>query len=472
MVSSGCLTYAPMQFNAFNPCTFAVPAFDLLFQGEVVTVAGNRSSSLSLNTVQVPTPPFWTSSTAEEDARLYVVFLELWYQSLNPITGQGYYQDPQTKLYYFFPYGCVNPDPSNATLVPDDSIDPTQGLFTTEKAQIQWVINVQRIGLNYDFTTYKFGLDPDTVDTNNFAPMSVYAQTTLPDSSPGISPLNGIPTYQFTYMGGINGDTGLWRAGDGNVNNSLGTMDGYSYAVPLAVVFQRNYGNFDITSNVFGCANPSVAAPSGVNGLLSSSVSGRYDFKLADQVFPDDAVDTRSIVQLQGTDYDQTMRNGFGDLVTGNTKLKIARGNGLGNKTESLGSTLEYFVSVGPSNTANTSYLGPWDGYSNGFSSDERTFFSTLRVPTSLKTNGVQNSNWVVNDSFAVPLPGGSAPGGNITSVQVTALVGDDKVPAALLQGQYRVFGLGSKAVTVQLIVDLANTAFDPGHGRSTPRSA
>src|SRR5271163_1643849 len=41
MVSSGSLTYAPMQFTPTNPLVFTIPAFDVLFNGTVVTIAGN-----------------------------------------------------------------------------------------------------------------------------------------------------------------------------------------------------------------------------------------------------------------------------------------------------------------------------------------------------------------------------------------------------------------------------------------------
>jgi hypothetical protein len=143
MVASGSLTYAPMVFNTTNSNTFVVPSFDVMFNGQVVRIAGNQSADLTQNRVNLPLPAFWGTLTNDEDARIYVVFLELWYQALNPITGQGYYQDPTTKLFYFYPYGGVNPDPSNATILPDDSTDPFQGLFTTERAQIQWRFNVQ-----------------------------------------------------------------------------------------------------------------------------------------------------------------------------------------------------------------------------------------------------------------------------------------------------------------------------------------
>src|SRR5271163_2665536 len=53
MVSSGSLTYAPMQFTPTNPLVFSIPAFDILFNGTVVTIAGNLSSDITQNRVQL-----------------------------------------------------------------------------------------------------------------------------------------------------------------------------------------------------------------------------------------------------------------------------------------------------------------------------------------------------------------------------------------------------------------------------------
>jgi hypothetical protein len=518
MVASGCLTYSPLVFNIQNPLVFTIPAFDVLFNGTVVPIVGNQSSNLSQNRVQIPAPSNWAPGTAEEPARLYVVFLELWYQSLNPVTGQGYFQDPITKLFYFYPYGGIQPSPNNAEILPDDSIDVTAGLFTTERAQIQWRINVQRVGLNYNFSTFKFGLDPDTNDAPSFQNIfnAVYAQASLRSPAPGISPLQGLLPYQFSYMGGnpniqpwrggasyvdgnvvlyngayyvayvtvpvgvapldpstgrinnaywnpypINGDTGLWVAGDGNVNNSLGTMDGYSYAMPLAVVFQRNTGNFDVVQNLFGCAAASVPG----SGTTFTGISGRFDSELADQIFPADVVDTRSTVRLQGDDLDSDMRFGFGDLVTGNTKLAISRGLSPGNDPRALGSTLEYNVAIAPASIANTNTVGQWDGFQNGFSSDARTYFTTIAVPISAKTSGNTTAAWTLNDTFAIALPTTSA--GKITSVDVTAIVSNNvlntRTPASLLQGQFEPSNLGTSQISVQFVVNLGNTAFDPG---------
>src|ERR1035437_2747295 len=90
---SGCLTYAPMQYNTAIPNVFIIPSFDVLWNNvEILTIAGNQSSDLTVNRVQLPLPQYFTPTTPQtaQDAQIYVVFLEIWYQALNPITGQGY----------------------------------------------------------------------------------------------------------------------------------------------------------------------------------------------------------------------------------------------------------------------------------------------------------------------------------------------------------------------------------------------
>src|ERR1700739_5008577 len=99
--TSGCLTFAPMIFQPFVPNTFVIPAFDVLFNGEVVSIQGFNSTDLTQHRGALSPsqqPFFWTNGVTTEDAAIYVIFLELWYQSLDPTTGQGYYLDPVTQL--------------------------------------------------------------------------------------------------------------------------------------------------------------------------------------------------------------------------------------------------------------------------------------------------------------------------------------------------------------------------------------
>jgi hypothetical protein len=150
--------------------------------------------------------------------------------------------------------------------------------------------------------------------------------------------------------------------------------------------------------------------------------------------------------------------------VTGHTRLAISRGLSPGNDPRALGSTLEYNVAVAPAGIANTNTVGTWDGFQNGFSSDVRTYLTTVSVSISQKTSGNPGAAWTNSDTFAVSLPTSS--NGKITAVDVTALVSNNqagtKTPAALLQGQFEVSGLGTAMVSVQFVVNLANTAFDP----------
>lgn len=464
--TSGGTTYAPFQFNPFSSNTFFIPAFDVFFNGEVIHVGGNLSADKNLNRVVLPSPAFWTTGVAEEDARIYVVFLEIWYQALDSVTGVGYYVDPQTQTRYFFPFGGVNPDPSNATAIANDTTDPFLGLLTTQRAQIQWRIGVQRVSLGYDFSQHSFGLELDPLANTTFGqPQAIQAQ------AGAAIPIVG-STYQFVNMGAINGDTGVWRAGiSPNTSSSLGSMDGFSYALPLAVVFQHNAGPFDINNNVFGCADPAVPG----SGLLASRTSGRFDSKLADQIFPGDVVDTRSTVKLDGWDVDKLMREGFADLIMGSTRQAISRGISPGNKAEALGSTLDYTVAMSSTPVTNTDTVGKWlplsvggseapCGFANGFGSDQRTFRTAVLVTTSQKAIGVIGSPWVQNDAFTVSIP--SSAGASIQSVSVTAFVTNSQTgvvtPAALLQGQVQIT-VGSTTVIVTFSDDLTGTGFDPG---------
>jgi hypothetical protein len=458
-VTSGCLTYSPMVFNTSVENTFTIPSFDVLFNGEVVTITGSQSTDLTLNRIIIPPPSMYLPETP---ASLYVVFLEIWYQNLDPTTGQGYYTDPVSGALYYFPYGGVSPDPSafTGTTWDDDSLSldaNNQSVYTTARAQIQWRLNVQEVALTYDFTKYQYGIDPGAIPTE-----IVYAQAALPTATLGMSPLNGDPTYQFINMGTVTGDTGLWQAGDGNVNNSLGTMDGYSYAMPIAVVFQKNSGAFDLSTNIFGCADAQSSTPT---GLIAYGVSGRFDSKLADQIFADDVVDTRQTVQLDGWDYDKLVRDGFSDLVLGNSRNKIARGEAPGMNSTALGSILDYYVSVAPVNTSGgVDIVGTWDGFANGFSSDARSYTVSKRVVTTQKTTGIIGGNWAQGDTFIVALPVSSSAA--ITSLSIQALVsrlGGGVTPVTILPGQVTITGLGTTSVAVNLSSNLTNTPFDPG---------
>lgn len=449
-IFSGMLTFSPFLLNPTKENSFSISAFDVMFNGETVTIGGNKSSNLKTNLVNLP-PPGPLGPINGEEAGLYVVYLEMWYRSLDPATGEGYQiVDSQNFIY---PNGCVDCDASQ--LIPDDVIDPFQGLNTTSRTQIQWAIRVTPVSLFYDFTTYRCGLDPGA----SLSYQTVFGRAHLP--SP---PETGSLTYAFKNMGTINGDYGLWRAGDGNLVPAIPTLDGYTYALPLAVVFQRNTGLFDQAVNPFGCG----ANISDSSGTLST-VSGRYDRKFADAIYESDIVDTRMTVSLQGYDWGKLLNNSFADLIGGDTRLKVSRGETPGNLPTALASRPSYTVSIGPITTANVDNQGAFDGYMNGFGTDDRTYYTAKSFPVTNKAIGINGTRWEKGDAIQLDLSDLAATTAPvIINVLVQALVlqsdgSNSFKPVLLLGGQIETTGLGSRQVVVKIIKDLKNTPYDPG---------
>ena len=449
-VSSGALTYNPFKFSARGPSpqplSFQIPAYNVLFNGQVVTIGGNAAPNLSSNNVVVPTPSFWTPGSSSASCAVYIVFLELWYQRVT-VTDQGssvgYYVDASGNLYYY-PNGCVNASPF--TMIVNDATDPFEGIKTTERSQIQWALRVQAVDPGYDFTKYNFGLDPGATSAQ-----TVYAQAGQPSLS----------SYSYTNMGSINGDTALWRAGDGNYLNYLGTLDGYSYAMPVAVVFQRNLGVYSFNSNPLGSASATVNN----SGVLSSAATGRPDGKFADVIYPEDVVDTRSTISLPGFDHAQMIKEGFVDLISGQTRTAIGRGITPGGQPLQTGSMIDYAVAMSPTAVTNIDTIGSFDGYRNGFSAADYTSYTTQAVTVNQKSVGTNGARWAQGDAFVISLPAASVATIEYIQVQglVTSSVNATNTPVLFLSGQISVTGLGTKTVTVTIAKNLANTTYDPG---------
>lgn len=443
---SGCLSAGPFMFDQTQTKYLKIPAFDVLFSGNVVTIGGNLSSNLALNSVYVPNPIQWDGGSLNDDASILVVYLEMWFKSLDPETGDGYAVIGTDK--FFYPNGCV--DGAIDNLIPDDTIDPFQGSATSARAQIQWALRTARLPLSYNFEKYLYGLDPAvTPDAGE-----VFARGPIPsDQEP--------TTFKFSNMGSINGDSGLWRAGDGGT--TLGTMDGYSYAMPIAVFFQRNTGYYDLTTNPYGCAARESQEQS---GTLASGVSGRIDGKFCDVVYPEDVIDTRLTVSLTGYDYDRILKQSFHDVISGETNIKLARGEEPGSKSTLLGSRLEYAVNIGRNAVTNTDKIGTFDGYRNGFSSDQRLYKVIESRTINQKVDGTQGSAWALNDSVVVQLNADVVSTATIDNIVVQAMVKQADgsfTPISLFGGQIAVTGIGTRSVIVKINSNLTGTNFDPG---------
>ena len=192
--------------------------------GWVIPVTGTSSIESTNKVSLFPAP--------DTDTRIDFVFLEVWLTNVAP--NPSTVNKPSASTIWKYgnvKFGGTNPN--------DDLEDPTIGFETTERVQLQYRIRVfgqgAGAGASVALSVYPDGLDDP----------SIKAQGT--SSSP-------LPAYAWTNMRDVLGDPGLWRAGDGDPNNALGTIDGYSYAIPICAVFRRNSDTFVARTNA-GNAN-------------------------------------------------------------------------------------------------------------------------------------------------------------------------------------------------------------------------
>lgn len=204
--------------------------------GWVVPVTGtNRPDGDTTNRVKLAPPP-------DSDARIDLVFLEAWATLIAPNPSTENKPSAST----LWKYGNVE---YGGTNISDDIEDPNIGFETTERVQVQYRIRVfgQGAGLG---SSVALDVYPDGLDDPN-----VLGQGTSE------APVAGMT---FANMREVLGDPSLWRAGDGDPSNDLGTVDGYTYAIPICAVFRRN-------SSTFSAVEPSGNANQ--NGALDRNPS-------------------------------------------------------------------------------------------------------------------------------------------------------------------------------------------------------
>lgn len=152
------------------------------------------------------------------DLRWDFVFLEVWLAQVapNPSTANKPAADGLWK------YGNVK---YGGDAITDDIQDPATGYETSERLQVQYRLRVfgsgSGAGSSVALSDYPDGLDDPNVLGQGAA----------------ASPVAGLT---WTNMGELLGDPGLWRAGDGDPDNDLATVDGYTYAIPVCAIRRRN----------------------------------------------------------------------------------------------------------------------------------------------------------------------------------------------------------------------------------------
>jgi hypothetical protein len=195
-----------------------------LVNGWVVPVTGTHVDATN-NLITLYPPP-------ATGTRIDFVFLEVWATLIAPNPSEENKPSAST----IWRYGNVEYGGTNIT---DDLVDPTLLFETTERVQVQYRLRVfgQGAGLG---SSVALDVYPEGLDDPN-----VLGQGTA------TSPVAGLT---WTNMREALGDPSLWRAGDGDPSNGLGTVDGFTYAVPVCAIFRRNSDPFAaITSS--GMAN-------------------------------------------------------------------------------------------------------------------------------------------------------------------------------------------------------------------------
>lgn len=169
------------------------------------TPPGSANNVDTTNVVVLDPPP-----ANSGDFRIDFTFLEVW-QARVPASPQTTNKPAANAVWK---YGNVE---GGFSFLTDDSVDPQLGFETTQRVQLQYRVRVVKgvVGL----TTAPDGFDATVVKGRGAAATDT--------------------AFTFTNMRQELGDPGLWRAGDGT-QNTLGTVDGYVYAIPLAAIFRRN----------------------------------------------------------------------------------------------------------------------------------------------------------------------------------------------------------------------------------------
>lgn len=236
--------------------------------GWLIRVANTNSNTANLLDLGA-------SPTGAGTKRTDLVILEVWRRLLaaSPDTtgksGSG-------RIWW---YGNVKIDPADDLSLnfADDILDGAVGSETTKRVQVQYRLRVIQ---GVDVFAYPFGIEDPTVVAN-----SVPASAAAPD---------GVATaYAYANQSSL-GDPGLWVAGDGNPANTLGTVDGYMYAIPLMAVIRRNDTAFDRNTNHNG-------------GVASPGPSDRPDGLLYDILDAKDILDLRMGVSPSGWNYAEVM---------------------------------------------------------------------------------------------------------------------------------------------------------------------
>lgn len=352
-----------------TPNTLLIPgALVAHVNGWVITV--QHTGTTGNNYLTLPSPPAGTGTQ-----RTDFIFLEVWRRLLSASPSAV----GKSVLGKIWQNGNVKTDPANDNTLnfADDLLDVNVGSETTKRVQIQYRL---RVVSGIDSFSHPYGMDDPGVLAR-----SVPATAGAPDGNATV----------FAYARqSFSGDSGLWRAGDGNPSNTLGTVDGYMYAIPLMAVNRLNTAAFNRNTNHRGSA---VTAPNATDrpDLVYSS----------DSIYPEiinerNIVDLRQTVSLTGWNYKEILDKNLTLLLDNTLRTEwetTSTGGGFSGHTvlsaDEVGLLPGDGVTTG--DTPGATFIGQFDSARRRFS-DQATYeaITVRRTPS--------GANWVNGEVITI----------------------------------------------------------------------
>lgn len=331
--------------------------------GYKVLIKGTSSTSDDNNIITLPEPP--TVGT-----RVDFVFLEVWRKLVYPAD-------------VVYKYGNVLYGGTNFT---NDLVDPALGIETSLRIQIQYRIRVAPC----DIESYPDGFDPN----------QVFVQGPLPEP---------ISTCSHSYFTQSEDDIGLWisGAGDSVAQETLETVDGHTYAIPLFAVRRRNTSDYDPDTR----SNGAGRSLSDYNGGWASD---RPDNLYNDWVVADDILDMRHRV-IPAENLKEICEDGFKKLVANKNYSKMTKSS-IGE--DHYGVKLVEGDAVSNVDKAGTTLIAQGDGIRRIFSNAQMDQPDSLATRTTAqKTVGTPSTPWASSDQVQISLSGYPS-GSQIVSVE------------------------------------------------------
>jgi len=278
---SGFLNVPSFVFDVTWPNKFQMPQDIAIVNGHQINVLSHGDSFIELN----------PASLGSGNNRYDFLFLEVWKVELSG--GTTDYKPDATHIYK---EGNVQ---NTLSTLDDDIIDPIIVATypeTTKRVQIQYRIRIQENDPSFILNS----------QNSNIFDSITYAQ------GGALVPVN---PFNFSNLGASTGDYGLWRAGNGDASSrlQLKSVDGYVYAIPIALVFRRSQAPY-IDEDINGQQASDVAI---------GGTSDRPDGLFYDSVASADVIDLRhNVVFGKQITYDEILKTAIKDLLTGQNKTK------------------------------------------------------------------------------------------------------------------------------------------------------